>query len=408
MIFSVFYLKKKKKFLYLKNPIRATIYGLDWKLDLLKNNIEKENYDLINYLRDEWNHKVVGGNSTTHRVVHFSYDFGNIIHGLELKNFDKNKHLVIDLEYDTAEELACFDVLPDIFQLNFKNEIEWTAITKASYQRQFKQIISEIREGNFYQLNLTCPFIGNFTGENKFALSMLNQLFHAPKEQLGAMAHATYLSPLQYSLISNSPELHFQIKKNKIQCAPIKGSFALKSQDAIQKEKAMKEMSQSKKEQAELFMIADLITHELNSLPGPRAKVVKKKHFFSVPGILHQCSLIEKNIEGTSLTWEQLIRATFPCGSITGAPKKAVMQSTKDIENYHRGFYCGGTLLSGPKQSKMSVNIRTAAIDEGKKEIFYGAGGAITYQSRDEDEWKEIFIKLDSFCRVIEGGSTKT
>jgi anthranilate/para-aminobenzoate synthase component I len=120
-----------------------------------------------------------------------------------------------------------------------------------------------------------------------------------------------------------------------------------------------------------------------------------------VPGIVHQFSVVDTTVEKET-TLLNVMEALFPGGSITGAPKKRVMEIIKDIEKYPRGFYCGSTVLLHKNLKCASINIRSAEISLDKDEIKYGSGGGITLLSKCESEFKETFQKMESFVKFLD------
>ena len=95
------------------------------------------------------------------------------------------------------------------------------------------------------------------------------------------------------------------------------------------------------------------------------------------------------------------MRALFPGGSITGAPKKRVMEIIGDTERFDRGIYCGSTVLCIGNKKVASINIRTANIHLEERMWRYGAGGGITLLSRPVDEFKEMEAKVSSFLTLL-------
>jgi len=95
------------------------------------------------------------------------------------------------------------------------------------------------------------------------------------------------------------------------------------------------------------------------------------------------------------------MKALFPGGSITGAPKKRVMEIIKAVECFERGIYCGSTLLCIGDKKIASINIRTASIQIENRVWRYGAGGGVTLLSRPVDEFKEMEAKVESFLKLL-------
>jgi para-aminobenzoate synthetase component 1 len=147
-------------------------------------------------------------------------------------------------------------------------------------------------------------------------------------------------------------------------------------------------------------MITDLIRNDLSFLNDFSSRVVHEKQPLAVPGILHQYSLITTKVE-KQLSLFETIEALFPGGSITGAPKKRVMELIKNIEKNKRGFYCGSTILLIGAHKSASINIRSCTIDFVSKKLEYGTGGGVTLLSKLSCEFEESKLKLSSFIKLL-------
>ncbi|MFT6604131.1 MAG: anthranilate/para-aminobenzoate synthase component I, partial [Bacteriovoracaceae bacterium] len=129
--------------------------------------------------------------------------------------------------------------------------------------------------------------------------------------------------------------------------------------------------------------------------------VLKLRVPLKVPGLLHQYSHIELKSE-KKIELDQAIKALFPGGSITGAPKIRTMQILSELEQRLRGAYCGSTLFFSRDETKASINIRTAEVFTAKNTFTYGAGGGVTLLSKASSEYEEMLAKVDSFTLVLQ------
>jgi len=161
-----------------------------------------------------------------------------------------------------------------------------------------------------------------------------------------------------------------------------------------------KQLVLDKKNQAELYMISDLLRNDLSRIELPRAVIVKKKFPKLVPGLLHQCSQIDVELSDDVNVW-RVIEKIFPGGSITGAPKLRAMRLIDRLEKRERGFYCGSTLIFYKKMKSASINIRSSTVDFHNSLLHYQAGGGVTLLSEVEDEYNEMTYKHDSFLRSL-------
>ena len=180
--------------------------------------------------------------------------------------------------------------------------------------------MSELLDGNSYQFNYTQQFSYKLGDCDK---GDLLKGFFSKNESLGQFAHATYIEPWNKIILSNSPESLFQWKGNRSysECvtSPIKGTVKRDLNRPMRDQ--WDELLQDEKNQAELYMIIDLLRNDLNSIDLPICQVVRKKARLLVPGLIHQMGIIKVKLP-PFISLGRLVRSLFPGGSITGAPKK--------------------------------------------------------------------------------------
>lgn len=388
--FSSFYLNKSHKQLICEDPVEAFIQYKDFQINLLTGQREKKNFESFH---EHLSSIEIKKNHINPIVVHLFYEFGfscNELHEL----MDKNKPLAIYIEYSSAKE-------EEIFHIEYDEEFSFEPLSLPSfeeYHKKFKDVYQALIDGECYQLNLTMPFF--LRAKSKLTpVDYINKLWSEPLK-VGAYAHATYIDALGKLFISNSPECLFQVHPENmmIRTMPIKGTVKISHED--DRTKAWEELVHSSKNEAELFMITDLMRNDLTKLSGNISKVIAKKKALNVPGLVHQFSVVESKLkEQTNLN--DIIESIFPGGSITGAPKKNVMRLIQEIEKYDRGFYCGSTILLYEDKCTASINIRSAEVDFIQDEIKYGAGGGVTLLSQAREEYDEALAKLKSFLLLL-------
>jgi anthranilate/para-aminobenzoate synthase component I len=356
---------------------KAYLYYQDYRLNLLDGTSESRG---AGELFSELNKPVI----KDHLFFHAFYELGHLF--INDKGRDSSDPLGILIEYDCVEEIK------NLGNQSKNLALEWDDVSFDSYKTAFELGYKHIKRGDCYQYNLTFPFKGKIKGSAlDFAQKLWDNQLHR-----GAYGHFTYSSFLEKGFLSNSPECLFQIKDNNIYTMPIKGSIACDIGE--EKEKA-KLLGNSSKDESELYMITDLLRNDLNVLSRLGAKVINKKSFLKVPKLLHTYSLITSEYRNeTVLT---ILKSLFPGGSITGAPKKRVVEIIQDIEQVPRGFYCGSTIIKSNNIFGASINIRSAVIDEKSSTILYGAGGGITFDSKCDNEYSEMILKKDSFSSLI-------
>ena len=269
------------------------------------------------------------------------------------------------------------------------------------YNEKFEIIYKHLVDGDCYQVNLTEPFYFQFNRDFSFQ-EFIGRLW-SDKMNISAFAHCTYIHSLDKLFLSNSPECLFKVSKKReqvvVRSMPIKGTLSFKG---IDWKKTWNELKHSKKNESELFMIADLLRNDLTRIQLSPAKIVAKKLPLVVPGLVHQYSVIESELEN-DVSVLDMMSALFPGGSITGAPKMRVMEIIQKVEERARGFYCGSTMIRHRSMICASINIRSAEIDFSSKELVYGAGGGITLDSAATEEFNEMYAKQISFLHLLSG-----
>ncbi|WP_100012721.1 aminodeoxychorismate synthase component I [Lentibacillus sediminis] len=263
---------------------------------------------------------------------------------------------------------------------------KWTyGLSYNQYQAAIGKIKDAIEAGNTYQINFTSRLQAQFSGDD---FSFYQQL--ARNQQA---AYSAYLNLGRFRVLSASPELFFQVEENRISAKPMKGTAKrgrFPSEDLSLKE----QLKQSKKEQAENVMIVDLIRNDIGRIAVPGS--VRVPDLFvveSYPTVHQMTSTVEAELEEhtTIFDWFQ---ALFPCGSITGAPKRSTMNYIAELEQSPRDVYCGAIGFITPKREAIfNVPIRTVLLDTNQNKAIYGVGGGITWDSTVAGEYEEMAAK---------------
>lgn len=269
--------------------------------------------------------------------------------------------------------------------------------TNKSYLKAISDIRKMIAEGNFYQANLTRKFFGKFSKKQN-----QQQAFHLFTE-LAKSSPANYSSFLKLGenyVISSSPELFLKVEEDgKILSRPIKGTAA-RSPDKKQDQKNKLALKNSAKERAENLMIVDLVRNDLARIC--KAGSVEVKNLFKINSYqhVHHMSSEIHGIIDKKFSALDAIKACFPAGSMTGAPKIKAMEVIAKEEKIDRGIYSGAIgFFDGKKSANLSVVIRTLIMHNEKFE--FQMGGAITFDSDPKSELKEIFSKGKAISRLL-------
>lgn len=261
-------------------------------------------------------------------------------------------------------------------------------LTKQQYISKVTEAKRRIREGDVYEVNLSHQMRGTCYGD---PLALYQKMRGAGPVPFGA-----YLEWQGFSICCQSPERFLLKEGNKITSQPIKGT-SRRSNDKRIDTKLKEKLLASQKERAENLMIVDLVRNDLSRIASPGS--------VQVPALFHIESFRTVHQMVSTITGEStaepvdILKACFPMGSMTGAPKIRAMQIIEELEGYRRGIYSGAIgYISPQKNFDFNVVIRTAIIKN--EQLFYAVGGAITSDSDPEREWEETLIKARALTEI--------
>lgn len=297
-------------------------------------------------------------------------------------------------------------------------------ISEAAFSRAVQQVRDQIAAGRTYQANLTFAagtrLLGWATPSDTSDTDPADWLLASGFAQLAATAEVGYAAFLllpQTSLLSLSPELFFTLDGRRLTTRPMKGTAPVGTTPEATLTQAAA-LAADAKNRAENLMIVDLLRNDLARLPQARQVAVSEPFAVAQHGsVLQMTTTITADLTAQPSLWE-LLDALFPCGSVTGAPKRETIRILRELEAGPRGGYCGaiGYLSPGPDGLvvTMSVPIRTLEapaepdITPGgllSWPLKLGLGAGITYPSVAPDEWAECLLKgqfLDQVARRFE------
>ncbi len=261
--------------------------------------------------------------------------------------------------------------------------------TLASYRRAFGRILDYIRAGDCYQVNLAQHFSAPATGDPWSAYLGLRRLNPAP--------YAAYLNYPFGQILSCSPESFLRVRGRSVETRPIKGTRP-RDPDPARDAELARELQCSAKDRAENLMIVDLLRNDLGKVCAPGSVAVPELFKLeSYARVHHLVSCVTGRLAAGHDAID-LLRAAFPGGSITGAPKLRAMEIISELEPAPRSVYCGAIgWLSGNGDMDLNIAIRTAAIAQGR--LHYWAGGGIVADSRAEEEYRECLDKAAAFLQ---------
>lgn len=387
--YSYFYLSKLNQFIVFTKPTVCNVYYKNYFINLLDN---KKYNQPIKILQKKLDKISAASHLSKAHIFHLSYEFGYLNNGLEVL-IPEDTPLAYEIIYGES-----FLTTPKEYQIKQKLEI----ISEPSfenYKNKFDHIYNELLDGNCYQVNLTEIFKIYVDLNPHF----FKQLAFKKSDSMAPYAHGSYIPAANWGFISHSPECLFHLKNLKhrqieVTSMPIKGTIKKSLNGDI--EHSWNTLIGDLKEEAELFMITDLLRNDLAGIDKPNSRVVKLKEKLELPGIIHQYSDIRAKINQTC-SLNRVLRSLFPGGSITGAPKKNVMKIINKTETQTRGFYCGSTVIFHKSMRKASINIRSMEFFLDKNQIKVGAGGGITLQSQVQNEFDEVILKFKSILSYL-------
>ena len=268
-----------------------------------------------------------------------------------------------------------------------------TSLDHAAHTAAVEEALAVIGRGDAYQVNLaqqlSAPFVGDLT-------TLYRRMRAASPASHSALLPAA-------GVASISPERFLDVHAGVVTTDPIKGTRR-RADDPELDAALADDLMTSTKDRAENVMVVDLERNDLGRVcVAGSVEVPTLLELRALPTVWHLVSRVRGTlIPGT--TYGDLLRATFPSGSVTGAPRIAAMRTIGDLEPVARGWYCGAVGWLGRGSAALSVAIRTATLRDGV--AVYGAGGGIVADSDPNDEVAESLDKAVAFLGAV--GATHT
>ena len=328
------------------------------------------------------------GDRSARWVGYLSYDLGRL--------FEEIPARIPERESDWPLFIFTFhgddeDRLPAVFPLGqeaaaFSGQPLRSNFTRGRYERDVVRALEYIAAGDIFQVNLSQRFTAGLQEEPA-----------AIYERLRAQSPALYGACLEYgskALLCNSPELFLRVApdpasgQRRVITRPNKGTRP-------RRPGMEEELRASVKDQAELNMIVDLERNDLGRVCRiGSVKVTESRAIEAHPTVYHGVATVEGMLR-EDVTFVDLLRATFPGGSITGAPKIRAMQIIEELEPDRRGPYCGAIgYLSADGRVEFNMAIRTMIVEGGRVHI--PVGGGIVADSTPGGEYEETLVKAEA------------
>jgi para-aminobenzoate synthetase component 1 len=346
---------------------------------------------------------------------YLSYDLKEQLHGLKSNNGDgllfpetffwKPKY-VVNLQKENIEFLQgeknseSLDFITQFLEeetdqnfhphnFNFK-----ARISKEEYIHKILKIKEQIQLGNIYELN----FCQEYYAENVDIPYEIDTYFKLNK--ITQAPYSSYFKFGDFDIFCGSPERFLKKEGNKLMSQPIKGTA--KRGSTIEEDDLIKKtLSEDPKERAENIMIVDLVRNDLSRVAAINSvRVDELCEIYSFETVHQMISSISCDLK-ENVNFIEILKATFPMGSMTGAPKLRAMELIEELESFKRGLYSGSIGYIKPNGDfDFNVVIRTLLYNQKERYLSCSVGGAITIQSDPEKEYQECLVKVK---RIMDG-----
>lgn len=356
----------------------------------------KNPWDALRAFQKKWSDWLFG---------YLGYDLKNHIEVLESKNPDVLEApdlffmvpgVILKIDSDHSTITAIKGTMPDTIPVGEFEEKTiqinnlHSTVSKENYIVAIERAQRQIYEGTYYEINLSHQLQANFQGD---AFQLYKKM-----RTVGPVPFGAFLTFDDFSVCSLSPERFLCKKGTSVFSQPIKGT--IKRDENQQQDTALRNrLIGSSKDRAENLMIVDLVRNDLSRIA--RRQTVEVSDLFEIQtfGTVHQMvSTIQAQTDVQDPV--EIVKACYPMGSMTGAPKISCMQSIETLENYRRGIYSGAIGYFNPERDfDLNVVIRTAIIKNNL--LCYAVGGAITSDSNPESEWDETWLKAQALMKTL-------
>ncbi len=267
-------------------------------------------------------------------------------------------------------------------------------MSPAAYRRAFARIQAYIHAGDCYQVNLTQRYMAQVSGDRWGLYGCLRRANPAP--------YSAYLNYPFGQVLSTSPERFLALRAGQVTSHPIKGTRARLAEAEADRRQA-EALLASAKDRAENLMIVDLLRNDLGKVCHTGSVDVPALfQLESFAGVHHLVSTVSGRLAPGRDALD-LLRACFPGGSITGAPKRRAMAIIDELEADRRGLYCGAIGYIG-FTGDMDLNIVIRTLVSSGDTLHFGVGGGIVADSRVEAEYQECLDKAAPFMRLLTPG----
>jgi len=352
---------------------------------------------------------------------YLSYDLKNDTEELKSKNFDglnfpelfffqpKKLFLLkgeqLEIKYlnmcddEVEEDLEEIYQIADFSSQNSDSSLQiQQRISQEKYLEKVSNMLEHILRGDIYEANFCMEFYAENAKINPVEIyQKLNAISEPP--------FAVFFKNHKQFLLSASPERYLRKENDKMISQPIKGT-AKRHEDAAEDEKIKQELISNEKERSENIMIVDLVRNDLSRTASKGSVEVEELcGAYSFKQVHHLISTVISKVEADKSPVE-IIKTTFPMGSMTGAPKISAMQIIEDLEETKRGLYSGAIGYFTPENDfDFNVVIRSILYSEENNYVSFSVGSAITSLSIPEKEYEECLLKAKAMREVLKNSN---
>lgn len=377
--------------------------------------------DTLDFESSKSNHVLNDLNSFIEKNIdwifgHFNYDFKNYIFPFQSNNIDginspevclfvpevliQIKKNIVTIESKKNNTKEVFNTINSI-ELSKEKSIHQSSIqiqsrfNKEEYCSTINTIKNHIQLGDCYEMNFCMEFFAEEIQINPLEVfQKLNIISPTP--------FAAFYKFKDTYLLCASPERFIKKMGNNIISQPIKGTIRRDLKNIENDKKLEQSLQQNPKEKSENVMIVDLVRNDLSKVAARNSvEVIELCKIYSFPQVHQMISTITATLK-ENISFIDILKATFPMGSMTGAPKYKVMQLIEQYEKSKRGIYSGCVGYITPnKDFDFNVVIRSVVYNKQKSYLSYQVGSAITINSEPEQEYQECLLKASAIEHVL-------
>jgi para-aminobenzoate synthetase component 1 len=268
-------------------------------------------------------------------------------------------------------------------------------ISKKDYLYTINQLRQHILRGDCYEINFCQEFFATDAGIDPIAV-------YGKLSEISPNPFSCYYKLNDKYLLCASPERYIKKTGSKILSQPIKGTNK-RSSTLFEDEQLKQDLISSEKDKSENVMIVDLVRNDLSKICQEGSVQVEELFgIYPFPQVYQMVSTISGQLQD-GIDFTDVLTATFPMGSMTGAPKKRVMELIEQYEQTKRGIYSGCVgYISPEKDYDFNVVIRSIMYNYSNKYLSYQVGGGITFYSDAEKEYEECLLKAEAMKKVLQ------